>query len=283
MKVVQHSSPSLSSFRLVTVAALLLALSACSLLQHSEPRVVAIGDIHGDYDAFEEVMTRAGLLDAEGNWSGGNTILVQTGDIADRGPDTRKILRHMWLLQEQAAASGGQFIALVANHEAMNMIGDLRYVHPGEVEAFVTEFTLEEINSNATQALRSQSRERTAVINDPLGPLWYRGLLREPCATAESGIDAALLSIEEELEIVLTHFGIERIIIGHTPSVKGIKSNHGGRVIQIDTGMSAHYGGTNSFLEITEKGLFANDDGVVTRLADVDTTRPIPRCGASTQ
>ena len=33
-------------------------------------------------------------------------------------------------------------------------------------------------------------------------------------------------------------------------------------------GGSAHYGGTNSFLEITNKETFADNDGVVVRLVD---------------
>ena len=84
----------------------------------------------------------------------------------------------------------------------------------------------------------------------------------------ESGIDGASLTVEEELDIVLGHFGVERIVIGHTPSIEVIKANHNGRVIQIDTGMSAHYGGTNSFLEVINKGTFADNDGVVVRIEE---------------
>ena len=63
---------------------------------------------------------------------GARTVLVQIGDVADRGPDSLKIIRQLMKLQREAAGRGGQVIALVGNHEAMNMTGDLRYVHPGE-------------------------------------------------------------------------------------------------------------------------------------------------------
>ena len=53
-------------------------------------RVVAIGDLHGDYNQYINVMQSAGLLDKKGKWSGGKTHLVQTGDITDRGDDSRK-------------------------------------------------------------------------------------------------------------------------------------------------------------------------------------------------
>ncbi len=51
-------------------------------------RVVALGDVHGDFRRFVEVLRHAGLIDLEKNWSGGKTHLVQTGDLLDRGPDS---------------------------------------------------------------------------------------------------------------------------------------------------------------------------------------------------
>src|ERR1044072_163009 len=98
-------------------------------------RIVAVGDLHGDYDAWEAIAQAAGLVDAKGNGSGGSTVLVQMGDVADRGPDSLKIIRQLMKLQREARSKGGQVIALVGNHEAMNMTRDLRYVHPGEYAA----------------------------------------------------------------------------------------------------------------------------------------------------
>jgi len=99
-------------------------------------RIVAIGDLHGDYKNYLEVLRIAGLIDKRGKWSGGKTHLVQTGDIPDRGPDTIKIIEHISKLARQAKKKGGRVHSLIGNHEAMNMYGDLRYVHPGEFEAF---------------------------------------------------------------------------------------------------------------------------------------------------
>lgn len=99
-------------------------------------RVVAVGDVHGDHDQFVAVLRSAGLLDAEGKWSGGKTHLVQTGDILDRGPDSRKAMDLLMRLEEEARSAGGAVHALIGNHEAMNLYGDLRYVSPGEYDAF---------------------------------------------------------------------------------------------------------------------------------------------------
>ena len=99
-------------------------------------KIIAMGDMHGDYDVYESLMLSAGLMDSEGNWSGGDTIFVQTGDIPDRAPDTRKIIESLQHLEVQAPQSGGKVVPMVGNHEAMNMVGDLRYVHLGEFTAF---------------------------------------------------------------------------------------------------------------------------------------------------
>ena len=101
-------------------------------------RIVAIGDIHGDYDRYIATLEQAGLVDRKGRWSGGATHLVQLGDIPDRGPDTLRIIEHIDKLARQAKRKGGMVHGLIGNHEVMNVTGDLRYVHPGEYEAFVT-------------------------------------------------------------------------------------------------------------------------------------------------
>jgi hypothetical protein len=101
-------------------------------------RIVAIGDLHGDYENYLATLQAAGLADSRGKWTGGSTHLVQTGDIPDRGPDTGRIIEHIIKLDKQARRKGGRVHNLIGNHEAMNVYGDLRYVHEGEYEAFVT-------------------------------------------------------------------------------------------------------------------------------------------------
>jgi len=99
-------------------------------------RIVAVGDVHGDYDALVTVLRSANLLDEKNNWSGGKTHLAQTGDVLDRGPDSRKAMDLLMRLEGQAEQAGGHVHALIGNHEAMNVYGDLRYVSAGEYAAF---------------------------------------------------------------------------------------------------------------------------------------------------
>jgi hypothetical protein len=92
-------------------------------------RVVAIGDFHGDLDATKRVLRdTAKLIDKFDNWIGGKTILVQTGDILDRGPDEFEIIQLFENLKPKAEKAGGAIYLLHANHEIMNFSSDFRYV-----------------------------------------------------------------------------------------------------------------------------------------------------------
>jgi hypothetical protein len=99
-------------------------------------RVVAIGDIHGDLDAFAAILRRASLVDADLKWSGGATTLVQVGDMIDRGPKSRAVMDLLMTLQKDARRQDGRVIVLLGNHEAMNMYGDLRYVTPADYVSY---------------------------------------------------------------------------------------------------------------------------------------------------
>jgi TPR repeat protein len=118
-------------------------------------RVVAIGDVHGDYEQFFGALSMAGLIDSGGNWTGGKSHLVQTGDILDRGPDSRKVMDLLMHLEHQAKAAGGYVHVLIGNHEAMNLYGDYRYVSPGEIAAFRAEFDPDDQGSAERKDLRA--------------------------------------------------------------------------------------------------------------------------------
>ena len=297
------------------------------------PRIVAVGDLHGDYQAWRTIAGAAKLVDAEGRWVGGKTILVQMGDITDRGPDSLKIIRHLQQLESEALKSGGQVVVLLGNHEAMNVIGDLRYVDPGEYAAFEdrkskdrreatwranrelleaayaaldppvgakeakahwfaqtplgklehrrawapggelanwaserlavakigdtlfvhgglsaerSKEPLGALNSRIAQALLPGEAVDRAVLEDPLGPLWYRGNIVRAAA------DEGRIPQSEELAQVLANYGATRLVVAHTPSLEGIVTAEQGRLIRVDTGISAYYGGPLSYLELRD-------------------------------
>ena len=133
---------SMSRFLAGLIVAFAVSLTAAPALAAPQTawdhvgRVVVMGDLHGDYGKFHDMLTEAGLIDAHSNWRGGATHLVQVGDVPDRAPHTRKILDLLIKLELQARRAGGYVHALIGNHEAMNMEGDLRYTTPEEFAAF---------------------------------------------------------------------------------------------------------------------------------------------------
>ncbi|MFT7686433.1 MAG: hypothetical protein ACI9FB_001778 [Candidatus Azotimanducaceae bacterium] len=101
-------------------------------------KVIAVGDLHGDYEQYIRVLKANKLVNAKLKWIGGDTHFVQLGDVTDRGPDSLKIINHLMKFEKQAKKAGGMVHVLIGNHEAMNIQTDLRYVHPGEYAALVT-------------------------------------------------------------------------------------------------------------------------------------------------
>jgi hypothetical protein len=93
-------------------------------------RIVAVADVHGSGPGLVSILQRAGLIDAQRHWSGGTAVLVQTGDVMDRGPDVRMILDFLLTLAGEAKAAGGRVERLLGNHEVMNMTGHTRDATP---------------------------------------------------------------------------------------------------------------------------------------------------------
>jgi hypothetical protein len=100
------------------------------------PRLIAVGDVHGDFDDFCLILKRAGLVDEQHRWIGGKARLVQTGDLLDRGPKGREAMDLLMRLETEAARAGGEVVPLLGNHEVMNILGDLRYVTPPDYASF---------------------------------------------------------------------------------------------------------------------------------------------------
>ena len=142
-----------SVFRTATLTIVLIACSSYSnsnLARSDEwtfkdvERIVAVSDIHGAYDALVKTLQQSDVIDRNLVWSGGKTHLVITGDLLDRGPESRRLMDLVMRLEGEAARAGGQVHMLLGNHEVMNLIGDLRYVSIPEYAAFSDEESAQE-------------------------------------------------------------------------------------------------------------------------------------------
>jgi len=177
-------------WHLMVIAAVLMPGAAVP--QPAPQRIVAIGDLHGDFEAWRAIAAAAGIADSKGKWTGGNTTLVQMGDVVDRGPDSLKIIHDLMKLEKEAPKQGGRVIVVLGNHEAMMMTDDMRYVHPGEFAAFADRDSkarrdrIYEVNKSAVEAAyRAKAPDMAAdAIKEewlktmPLGKIEYMRVWR---------------------------------------------------------------------------------------------------------
>src|SRR5262245_47007692 len=133
------------------------------------PRVVAVGDVHGDLSAFRAILSDADLVDAAGAWTGKDATLVQVGDLIDRGTRMRATLDYVMGLEAEAAKRGGTVVVLLGNHEVMNMTGDLRYV-AAENYAEFADAGSEKRRADAWDELERFRKRRARELGQPESP-----------------------------------------------------------------------------------------------------------------
>lgn len=133
-------------------------------LRHAAPeRIVAIGDLHGDLSAARAALRLAGAIDSADAWIGGDMVVVQTGDVLDRGDEEEAILDLLSRLAREAAEAGGAVFALNGNHELMNSYLDYRYVTEGGWADFEDAVDPEPLDS-LLAAMEPHQRARVAAF-----------------------------------------------------------------------------------------------------------------------
>ena len=92
-------------------------------------KIIALSDIHGQYDLTIELLKNNKVIDKELNWNFGKGHLVIAGDIFDRGDKVNEVLWLVYKLEIQAKNDGGRVHFVLGNHEFMVLQKDLRYIH----------------------------------------------------------------------------------------------------------------------------------------------------------
>jgi hypothetical protein len=75
-------------------------------------RVVVVGSVRGHVDRLRTVLVRAGLIDQNDNWIGGEAHLVQLGELFGQGPSLTGAVELLMSLEKQAEAAGGDVQSL---------------------------------------------------------------------------------------------------------------------------------------------------------------------------
>ncbi|MGK7396879.1 MAG: metallophosphoesterase [Candidatus Cyclobacteriaceae bacterium M3_2C_046] len=92
------------------------------------PRILAMGDVHGEYAHLVKFLQNNHVIDQELNWIFGSGHLVFCGDIFDRGDQVTECLWLIYHLEQQAENQGGKVHYLLGNHELMALENDNRYL-----------------------------------------------------------------------------------------------------------------------------------------------------------
>ncbi len=260
-------------------------------------RIVAIGDLHGDLHITRHVLRMARITNGLDQWAAGKTVVVQMGDVLDRGDEEQELLEFLARLQKEAEAAGGALHLLLGNHELMNARQDFRYVTEGGFADFQDAVTFDPADPLLAK-LPAEQRARAAAFR-PGGPFAMQlarqnvaiivgdnlfvhgGLLPQhleigiqemnrqtrrylagegPMPDFLRGSDSPLWTRAysddpgpaecRQLFTVLKALGVRRMVVGHTVQEGGITPKCAGRVWCVDVGLSQHYGGPLSALEI---------------------------------
>ena len=128
---------------------------------------------------------------------------------------------------------------LLAQRPFFAKVGDSLFVHGGILPTHVR-YGLAKMSEEIRTWLEGKGPSPAEAVIGDEGPLWtryYSGDNGSPdhCAT---------------LAGVLESLGTKRLVMGHTPQLKGITNVCDGRAWRIDVGMSRHYGGPVQALEI---------------------------------
>jgi hypothetical protein len=130
-----------------------------------------------------------------------------------------------WVEHQLAWSTEGVYGRWVLTHDTLIRIDDTLYLHGGLGPEYAG-FDIDQMNKAVVVALRHQP-EKPGGPHDILwseqGPLWYRGLAKNPEASEGANVAA-----------ILAHDHVRHIVIGHTKQYTMINSRFDGAVILTD-------------------------------------------------
>jgi len=254
--------------------------------------IFALGDVHGDFERMVALLGAAGIVKAPAKpealeWHAGKSVLVITGDMIDKGPDSLSVLRAVKRLEGEAARAGGRVVACLGNHEVALLAGtpkkngieqelaaqkiDLAGFVKGEHElgawlrdrpiaVRVNDWFFSHAGNTDFRTIPDLEKAlRGAIEREGFG---CKELLR-----ADSIVEARLKPVwweragespEATLDRLLGALKCKHLVIGHQPGhikfadgtqrAKGELAQKYGRVFMIDTGMSRGVGDSEGAL-----------------------------------
>ena len=156
--------------------------------------VVVLGDVHGELSAVGEILHDTGVINNHGVWTGEDTVVVQAGDVVDRGPFSAKTFYFFRNLQEQARKAGGDVFRLLGNHELALLEGNFVMADFTEQQQIKEEIARDVLNGTIVGAVYIHGR---LIIHGGLMPQirkWLSGQISKETGIALRDITMPLLA-----------------------------------------------------------------------------------------
>jgi hypothetical protein len=184
-------------------------------------RIMAVSDIHGEFDALADFLKAAGVVDDALRWSWGDGHLVVDGDVFDRGDQVTECLWLLYRLEKEAESAGGRVHLLLGNHETMVLRRDLRYVNSKYLDGIVRRSRVhyDELYGPDMEMGRWLRTRNTAIkVNDVL--FVHGGL---PPRLAEEGMSLTWINEMGRANLDLRSYEVAfsdsiKAFYGHTPT-----------------------------------------------------------------
>lgn len=256
----------------------------------SAMRQVVVGDIHGELAGFKDILSYAGLIDKKGVWKGQDAVLIQTGDVIDRGPHSVEAVQFLRGLQAQAQVAGGKVARLCGNHELMLLQGEYYFsnfpdpaglasglrqeILAGTVQASYTDgvrlYTHAGLRSQIRMAVEGDARAMSRrgglkTLSNRTNRIFVEALKKgdleshpifhvDSVRGGDHDVGGIFWSDYSRISASENAYDIPQVF-GHTPTRKnGVQHAHDLKMIDIDAGMYIGYGGHRVYLEIDQAG-----------------------------
>jgi hypothetical protein len=250
-----------------------------------KPLMIVVGDIHGELEGFIQILRHSRIVDKSLNWKAKNRILVQMGDVIDRGEFGIEVFDMLGKLALQARKFKSKVVRLIGNHEFEILRGNyyLTNIAQDEILTFRKKLISDVLNKRIISAFSYKGFLFThaGICDGLLAELSHRLLPKKPTAkniadlinsTVIKGVfkgdfknpvfnispfrggmdEYGGIFWEDFRDLILSEHKHSFVqIVGHTPLTK-ITYSPNGKVIATDIGICKMYGAGRAYLEIRD-------------------------------
>jgi hypothetical protein len=270
---------------------------------HNVSKIFAIGDLHGEYAGFVQLLKAGRIINKDLNWIWGKGHLVLCGDVFDRGDSVTNILWLIYKLEHQAVLSGGKVHYVLGNHELMVLRDNNKYYVNEKYILLCAKLGLDYHDFfSPDDELGKWIRSKNIIIKIN-NILFVHGGIPPEFPGIEKTIEKMNSSIHyfinispdsidplinhylieptwyrgyfekrdqsSELNEILNYYQAGHIVVGHTP-VNEISALHDGKVIAINVPFDEPAIKTEGLLIQNNKFYVVDTDGIYTEMSGVD-------------